>query len=234
MTAHGSPAVSGQAPSPTGTKSIATPMRGFGVPFKINADDSSYIEVQLFVSRDLGKTWQFHARQATDSSEFPFQAERDGEYWFALRTLNRDRKLVPEGQIQPELKIVVDSVRPTLKFNTSTDAAGRVICSWDARDPNLNLNSLRIFYRENGATDPNVGWEQVPIRSSLNSQPGILRDEIAWWPKNSGQALQVKIEVADNAGNQASEMRAVDVPAVAWRNKSSSTANVQSIFFLSL
>ncbi len=37
----------------------ATNLRGFGVPFQINADNGSFIEVQLYVSRDRGESWQF-------------------------------------------------------------------------------------------------------------------------------------------------------------------------------
>ena len=77
------------------TKSVATSMRGFGVPFRVNANDESFLEVQLYVSRDLGKSWQFHSRQSTDLEEFPFFADQDGTYWFALKTLNRDRRLIP-------------------------------------------------------------------------------------------------------------------------------------------
>ena len=218
----------GQPANQPVVKKISTQLRGFGVPFKINAEDKSYIEVQLFVTEDQGKTWQLHSRQSTDAAEFPFQADDDGEYWFALRTLTRDRKLIPAGQIQPELQIVVDTVKPTLTFNIDSDAAGRVICSWDARDENLDANSLRIFYRE--LADPeassDAAWQQVPINTNVTDQPGVLRDRVAWWPKSSGTTLQVKVEVSDEAGNQVAEERVVSVPMVAWRNKSSATANV--------
>ena len=39
--------------SPANSKVIATKLSGFGVPFKINSEDSTYIEVQLYLSRDL-------------------------------------------------------------------------------------------------------------------------------------------------------------------------------------
>ena len=89
----------------SGSKIIATKLSGFGVPFRINSDDSSFIEVQLYLSRDAGKTWSFYDRKDIDGTEFPFQAEEDGEYWFSLKTLSRDRRLLPEGDPQPELKL---------------------------------------------------------------------------------------------------------------------------------
>ncbi len=219
----------GQQAGSMPVKKISTQLRGFGVPFAINADDTSYIEVQLFVTKDEGKTWQFHGRQATDSEEFPFQADEDGEYWFALKTLDKDRRLIPDGQIQPELKIVVDTVKPRLTFNTDTDSAGRVVCSWDARDQNLDPDSFKIRYRNLvPSADSDTAWLQVPLKLNSSQQPGVLRDQIAWWPESSGTTLQVRVEVADQAGNMVAEDRIISVPTVAWRNKSSSTANLRN------
>ena len=123
-------------------------MRGFGVPFRVNANDESFLEVQLYVSQDLGKSWQFHSRQSTDLEEFPFFAEQDGTYWFALKTLNRDRRLIPDGAIvKPELEIIVDTKKPELDFRIESDAAGRVACRWKATDKNIRPDSLEILYQ---------------------------------------------------------------------------------------
>ena len=140
--------VAASSPASAQTKSVATSMRGFGVPFRVNADDESFVEVQLYVSSDLGKTWQFHSRQSTDLEEFPFFADKDGTYWFALKTLNRDRRLVPDGNIvNPELEIVVDTVKPDLDFRIESDAAGRVACRWKATDKNIRPDTLEILYQ---------------------------------------------------------------------------------------
>ena len=90
-------AQTGPTASSGSSKVIATKLSGFGVPFKINSEDSAFIEVQLYLSRDAGKTWTFFGRKNTDETEFPFEAEEDGEYWFSLKTLSRDRRLLPEG-----------------------------------------------------------------------------------------------------------------------------------------
>ena len=84
------------ADTPAGAKTLATNLRGFGVPFQINANDQSYIDVQLYLSEDKGRTWRFYDRQTTDKTEFPFRADEDGEYWFAIKTLNRNRQLIPD------------------------------------------------------------------------------------------------------------------------------------------
>ena len=127
-------------------KTIATRLRGFGVPFSLNADDSQFIELHLYVTKDQGRTWQFYGSESTDSQEFPFKTDKDGEYWFALKTLNRDKKLLPEGTTKPELKVIVDTVKPILKGSVDSDAAGRIVCRWEAKDKNIDPSSLKILY----------------------------------------------------------------------------------------
>ena len=195
----------GQTSLPSSTsrphvKTISTRLAGFGVPFKVDPEDQSYIEVHLYVSADQGKTWQFYDRKQTDADEFPFQSKGDGEYWFALRTLSRDRKLLPEGKIGPELKIVVDTVKPKLDFRIETDPAGRVVCRWRAEDPNINPRSLRIQYREDrtqfGDDDDERGWQHVPIDLNRDVAAGVFSDQLAWWPDTAARSLVVRISLS--------------------------------------
>jgi len=64
---------------------IATRLTRFNVPFRINEPDESFVEVQLYLSRDEGQTWQYYGSQKTDSQSFPFVADGDGTYWFAVK-----------------------------------------------------------------------------------------------------------------------------------------------------
>jgi len=211
---------------PNRYKTVATNLRGFGVPFQINAQDQSFIEVQLYLSRDMGKSWQFHSRQSTDRVEFPFQAEEDGEYWFALKTLNRDRRLVPEGDPEIDLKIIVDTVKPELDFRIEPDAAGRVVCRWKATDQNIVAQSLRIFYQAIGADGQAGNWIKVPINLSGTPRNGIYADQLAWWPETTERSLNVAVEIKDIAGNPVQLTRQVLVNPSTWRNSQSSTAQV--------
>ena len=208
-------------------KTVATNLRGFGVPFKISADNEAFIEVQLYLSRDMGQTWSFEARQSTDKEEFPFQADGDGEYWFALKTLNRDRKLLPEGDPTPELKIVVDSVQPKLDFRVKTDAAGRVVCRWRAEDKNLSPESLQIFYQAINAMGPKP-WQKVPVNLNGTARSGVYADQLAWWPDTTDQSIKVAVQIADIAGNKIQLERQVVVPRSNWRSRPQSTAQIPS------
>ena len=207
-------------------KTVATNLRGFGVPFQINADNGSFIEVQLYVSRDMGKSWQFASRQATDQKEFPFESEQDGEYWFALKTLDRDRKLIPEGDPQIDLKIVVDTVKPELDFRIETDAAGRIACRWQATDENISPQTLRIFYQPIGDDGVPEDWKQVPINLPGTARAGIYADQLAWWPDTTQRAVNVAVEIKDIAGNAVQLTRQVQVTQAGWRHQQQSTAQV--------
>ena len=213
-------------------KQISTQLRGFGVPFNINADASEFIEVQLYVTKDQGQSWQFYDRQQTDGEEFAFRAEADGEYWFALKTLDRDKKLLPDGETKPELKVIVDTVKPTLKFNIESDPAGRIVCSWVAQDQYIAPASLKILYRPETLSLADAatgqGWKQVPIQLGAKATDGIYRDRIAWWPEDNVRSYEVRLEIADSAGNTAFQESRVSVPLVAWRNKTQSTAHAGS------
>lgn len=213
-------------PALPSVKTVGTNLKAFGVPFKINANDDSFIEVQLYMSRDMGKTWKFYSRQSTDRSDFPFEADQDGEYWFSLKTLDRDRRLLPEGNPQAELKIVVDTVKPTLDFRIETDAAGRVVCRWNAKDKNLLPNSFRIFYQPIGDTGPTRDWQKVPIDLNGKARVGVYADQIAWWPETTERQLNVAVEIRDIAGNAARVQRQVVVPQSPWRHRSESVAQI--------
>lgn len=216
----------GQVPeaAAANSKVIATKLSGFGVPFKINSEDATYIEVQLYLSEDLGKTWTFYGRKNTDEREFRFEADADGEYWFSLKTLSRDRRLLPEGDPQPELKILVDTVKPQLKVRMEADPAGRVICRWQATDKNLAPASIKLLYQpvlSSGAVQP---WQTVPVNLGGVARNGVYADQVGWWPETTEATVNVAVEIADNAGNSVRQTRKVNLPATAWRTRSTATA----------
>lgn len=207
-------------------KTVGTNLRSFGIPFQINADNNAFIEVQLYLSRDLGSTWNFAGRQTTDRNDFPFKSTEDGEYWFSMKTLDRDRRLLPDGNPQPELKIIVDTVKPTLDFQVESDAAGRVICRWTAKDKNLLPESMQIFYQSAAANNSANPWKKVPIQLNGRQRGGIYSDQIAWWPETKERQLRVAVEIKDIAGNAVQANRLITIQPAQWRYSSESTAQI--------
>ena len=70
--------------------------KSFRIPFTVlPADRARVKDVQLWVSKDTGYTWKLESRTNPDRPSFTFRATRDGEYWFAVRTLDNKGNLYP-------------------------------------------------------------------------------------------------------------------------------------------
>lgn len=215
------------APQATTAKVIHSRLAGFGIPFKIKDPDGRFIEVQLYKSEDQGRSWEFHGREQIGGSEFPFKSDGEGEYWFAMKTLDRDRRLLPEGDPAPELKVRIDLTKPKLEFAVKTDPAGRIVCQWQASDQYLDLSATQLQYRplfssSDAATDSQ--WQNVALKPPASIPGGIYSDQLAFWPDTSATNIQLRMAVTDLAGNFAVAGRQMVVQAPAWRASSRSTA----------
>ncbi len=196
-------------------RKIGTNLRAFGIPFTVANPEDRFVEVQLYSSRDLGQSWDFHSRQPPAATEFRFENHVDGEYWFAIRTLYRDRQLHPAGAMLPELKVVVDTVRPELDFRIQTDAAGRIVCRWTCRDPNIDPASTRVAFRPLISTDDVQNqWLSVPYKPVASVVDGTFSDQYAWWPEPRSREVLVQLAIRDIAGNEAIEERQIVLPPV--------------------
>lgn len=86
--------------------------RQMDIPFRLAPGNNDDIrEVDLFVSRDEGKTWTLAATAQAGEDRFPFKAPRDGVYWFAVRTTTKAGVHAPAdlAQLTATLKVLVDT-----------------------------------------------------------------------------------------------------------------------------
>lgn len=215
-------------------KTIATNLTGFTVPFALDNQHGEYIEVHLYVSRDLGQNWQYHAKQDVNADGFDFHTKGDGEYWFALKSLNRDKQLVPSGKIvNPELRIVVDSKKPNIAFHVDSDAAGRVITSWRIQDENLDVDSLQISHRDAlspGVPDQASDWKPVDFKTNAKTINGSFVDRVAWWPVSNSRRIEVQLTVTDTAGNVESATRTLTLKTTTIQHNNSNSTTIANRF----
>lgn len=172
--------------------------RSFRIPFNVDADDRPRLkEVQLCVSEDLGETWRIVSRTTPDRPAFTFRAGRDAEYWFAVRTIDTKGQVYPaeEKTVEPSMKVVVDTVAPSLVVEPDPRRASVGSVRWEVRDENLDLKSLVLEYQVEGGRD----WRRVPIR-----RPSLIGSER--WDAGTAEPLKVRASIADKAGNVAEQV----------------------------
>jgi hypothetical protein len=169
--------------------------RSFRIPFNINPAERRRIkEVLLCVSEDRGLTWKPVSSKTTpDRGVLAYRAPSDGEYWFAVQTLDDEGRLYPPdtADIEPRMKVFVDTVRPTLTLQSNGRRGTVASVRWDAQDERLERNSFILEYQSPGATD----WRKVPV-----SQP-IRPIGEATWDAGTADAVRVRAQVSDRAQN---------------------------------
>lgn len=188
---------------------IHTNKARFRIPFRFDSAEMQSLgarEVRLYVSHDRGATWQ-HAETVTpQSGHFEFEPPGDGEYWFAVRTLDAGNELhPPRGVNEPGLKVIVDTSRPLLEISLSQPLPGRVEMSWKANDSHLNPSTLRLEYIQSGVDV----WQNVNVvpdaagRTSWSVPEGgfvAVRGSVSDLASNSGQSeQQIRIDPAGSS-----------------------------------
>lgn len=195
-----------QAVAPTASAAMPEPIfwkqNLFLIPYQWNsaADPSAAQAVWLYVSRDQGTSWQKISEAKPNVKAFNYHAEADGEYWFAIRTIDRSGQPRPAGPMQPELRVVVDTTMPEIEeLRTTPLADGRIDIRWSATDRNLDANSLRIEVQ----TDASDTWHTVPTTVSAPDAYDTMTSRTTWAPPPGSRASAVRATVSDRAGNPA-------------------------------
>lgn len=167
--------------------------RNFKIPIQVDGSEKTRLrEIQLWWSADQGDSWDIYSRVGPESTFFSFKAPRDGEFWFAVRTQDTRGYLYPAASqgVEPGLKVVVDTVPPTLALKLKSRRSGQVRLQYEAADKNLDLSKLHIEYQAEGAST----WRSVPL--ARTAEFGDIG-----WNANTAAMLKVRGSVVDRAGN---------------------------------
>ena len=165
----------------------------FKIPFEIGSADKKRIKsIELYVSEDRGETWKLYTSTTASTSYFAFRGNREGEFWFAIRTLDISGRYNPSDDqpIEPDWRVMVDTQKPSLALEVIARQGPMAAVRWDARDENLNVSSLKIEYSQ-----PGTGiWRPVPIDRLAPSGE-------TQWDAGSANALRLRASIEDKAGN---------------------------------
>ncbi len=198
----------GVATSQPQTAVIYTSRTAFRIPYQHDAREIARLgakEIQLHVSQDQGQRW-FHMQSVdAKTGRFDFRAESDGEYWFAVQTIDHQGQPHPGGELQPGLSVVVDTRKPLLKIDLSQPASGRVALNWVAVDDNIIPDSVQLEFSQLGIPD----WQPIGTRPAASGQTS--------WTVPAGGIVAVRGRARDRAGNETSAQYQIQVsPAGAF------------------
>ncbi|RLS38736.1 MAG: fibronectin type III domain-containing protein [Planctomycetota bacterium] len=188
---------------------VYTGRHALKIPFDFKDDQIKQLratEVQLLVSMDNGKSWKTAARAKPQDRVFRYNAQDNGEYWFAVRMMNSQNQPVQPGAPQVGLKVKVDDVPPVLELMVRELSPGRVELTWQVEDDALNIDTLEVQYREGEGGE----WKPLNTDSQNNGRVDI--------PVTGSGMVYVAARVSDLAKN---EVTAESQTSVSGSEKSS-------------
>ena len=162
----------------------------FWIPFEPEGAVHRLRQVELYFSRDQGRHWQHVQTAAPNQRGFQFLAERDGTYWFTVRTVDIDNRAHPPtiDGATPGLVVAVDTQPPAVRLTPLTPQDGWGV-EWDIRDENLDLRSFRMEWRAPGGSI----WQPLQVEPSPMGRQT--------WPRTTASIDEVRLQVRDKAGN---------------------------------
>lgn len=180
-----------------GAKVIYYKNRAFRIPVTIPSEAIDLVRnVRLWVSDDYGYHWKEYGQTAPDQPAFAFQATRDGEYWFAIQTVDTKGKVYPsgDGETKPSLRVVVDTAQPTLELASNGRRGSQVAVRWEMHDEHLAARTFSLEYQPEGAGPRN--WRSVPLAEADYKLSGMKV-----WDAGTSETLRVRASVSDRAKN---------------------------------
>lgn len=188
------------APPSTAAPPIYTRQMAFTIPFRVGtaADPTQQpVEIQLHTSSDRGQTWTLIRAVPSNAASFAVRAPADGEYWFCVRTKDASGTVRPDGNFQPDLRVVVDTAMPEPTLNAWHGAAGELSAQWEIHDPNLDVASLELDYRAGDGQWQPIAFEGLPPGTTRETYVGMT----TWVPAERAATYEVRLRIRDLAGN---------------------------------
>jgi len=170
--------------------------RSFELEYEIESVGPSGVgRVELWGTRDGGRTWSDYAVDSDNRSPIPATVDAEGIYGFRILVQSGSGfggRPPAEGDM-PDIWIGVDTTRPSCRI-TGTEVspdATELVVSWEAADDVLDPRPVTLLF----ATDPSGPW--TPVASGLENT-GSYR-----WRLDSRvpERILLRLEVRDEAGN---------------------------------
>lgn len=176
----------------------------FAIPFHIERAATPAQEpvgVELHVSQDGGETWRLYSKTEPTRAGFIFRAPQDGEFWFLVRTVDRQGERRPRELRDPELRVIVDTIPPVLELKAARAAGGEVRAEWRIEDGFPRMETFRLEYKVLGSAE---AWRPIAVDlAAQQTANGQTLGQATWVPEgDAAGTLLVRAEVIDQAGNR--------------------------------
>jgi hypothetical protein len=170
--------------------------------------------VELWVTRDGGKTWEKCDR--VEGARSPFRTRipgPDGVYGFKLvfESESGMRTAEPKSRQAPDQVLELDTTPPTVRVfpvQAIPNQSGTVLISWDAVDPHIDHATVRLEYSLDARQ-----WHLITTGKQVT-----VKGRFAWKvPNELPPKLFLRVSASDMAGNtgvaQTSEQMSIDLVA---------------------
>ena len=167
------------------------------VPF--GRDTSNRLkQVQLYVSTDMGRDWHLAQTAPPDAGYLPAVHRQQRRHLLVRRPLGRLFRSGQPGQPQPAVAAAQDRPRPqaaavVVLRQIADSRAGIVSIEWNVQDENFDPRRFALEYRVTG-TD----WQR---EAQAEAKPNGVQS----WRLEPGLRMDVRLRVADRAGNDAEQ-----------------------------
>jgi len=187
----GAAAQAQQAPVPDLPAKTFMKQSVFYLPVKIDERVRSTLrEVRLYCKEGANRPWQLKDKASPGQTYFTFRAPRDGEYWFAVVTVDKSGRSSPADlrNEPPGLIVVQDTQLPQVEVHSvgNTDEGTWVQCV--VRDANPDFAKTHLYYQTGDG-----GW-QSPVASPKRPDQYCI-------PSQAVFSGMVRVEATDLAGN---------------------------------
>ena len=158
----------GQQPAPNKAPRLFTNKTKLYLPVALNEPERSNLKaISLYVKKGQGTAWVRTETAPSDRKGFEYLAMVDGEYQFAICTLDKDGKSNPErtSDLPPALIVTVDTHPPDITLRDIHAAAGVRLIECTVKDANADAGKLLVEQM-----GPDKKWHPLALEKNNGSR----------------------------------------------------------------
>lgn len=195
-----------QPPSAVAPGTVFWPRKDFVIPFQVDPAGESPSEIRLEVSENRGGSWNLYTRGDVRTRQFHFHAQRDGEYRFRLKTVDRNGN-VYDNPGEP-LQVIVDTTKPTGELIVDIDPKGTMLAEFRITDVAIDRASIRLEFQ----SDAQTSWSEIQTEIEDNSGDESASGFGSWDVAATTTQIIVRLTARDRAGNSMELIRMPRLP----------------------